>query len=45
MKAGPAEALSGVAPHCLMVREERRGAMGEDRRAVNVCIQSGRQGR
>ena len=40
-----AEALSGVAPHCLTVREERRGAMGEDRRAVNACIQSGGQGR
>ena len=40
-----AEALSGVALHCLTVREERRGAMGEDRRAVNACIQSGGQGR
>ena len=40
-----AEALSGVAPHCLTVREKRRGAMGEDRRAVNACIQSGGQGR
>ena len=40
-----AEALSGVAPHCLTVREERCGAKGEDRRAVNACIKLGGQGR